>query len=300
MSSKKLKSILQQASDISHEEQAQLVDRLKEQLENQQSKGTDSSSGLGFIEEFQDVSEQRVFTIKDDLFGTLVCSFEEDLLTKLDRFFADVLATEEEEDRCVVDLNLALLCREEALNFLSKGLQDVIEVLIREARLQVLLERNGWYFFLDEFNATEETNKIRDLYVGKLNKRIGARQGPQLDRTRFLVRLHKAYAAARIEANNKANKIGKKYVNENGLLNKSIRKKMCARSAIRSASFTIYDRCWIFYGRVTKQAITAQMQESNCQITPSGLGQLMKTYRVEISDLDKFYDEQEKQKLRQQ
>lgn len=227
--------------------------------------------------------------VEDELYGKLVCSYhlEEDFLYGLDVFFSDAIAAQK-GDRTVVNVNHAMICREEALRVLrekiERNIQDAMEGLIYEVRLQVLRRFNGWYFFINH-HPTEDLQEIRRFYVSCANDRMKARQGKGQSREALMREIVDAFAKAADKANRKATAAAK------------ARKKLrlgryVGKYGIRRESLRTFDQKHEFYGKVTKAALAREMQLAGHRISESVLSRQMKRYKIELSDLEKAYDDE--------
>lgn len=297
MSDDNFSNVLRQAKRLPFEDQVLLIECLKQQLETTSRNPLETYSRSTHSAEVQPAMQEQVtanceieddqshldFIVEDGLYGKLICSYhlEEDFLNGLDVFFSDVFA-EQKRVRTVVNVNHAIMCREEALKLLSekieRNIHDAMEGLIYEVRLQVLRALNGWYFFLD-FNPTEQLQGIRDFYIACVNDRTNARQGRGQRREEFLRRIIAAYAMAADKANKKAMAAAKAHKNARP-----------GRYGIRLEAWR--DGKHEFYGVVTKAALAREMDLSGHRISQSVLSRQMRRYKIGLSDLDNIYDDE--------
>jgi hypothetical protein len=287
-------SVLRQAISLSFEDQVRLIECLKQQLETTSHDPLETLSSCTHSAEVQPATQEQVtadrevddnkshldFMVEDGLYGKLICSYhlEEVFLYSLDVFFSDVFAKQK------FNVNHAIMCREEALRLLrekiKRNIQDAMEGLIYEVRLQVLRSFNGWYFFID-FNPTEQLQGIREFYICCVNDRTNARQGRGQRREEFLRKITAAYARAAEKANKKATAAAKAHKNASP-----------GRYGIRLEDWRVIDRKREFYGVVTKAALAREMELAGHRISQSVLSRQMRRYKVEVSDLDKIYDDE--------
>jgi len=291
--------VLRQAIRLSFEDQVRLIECLKQQLETTSRDPLETFSNSSHSTEVQPAMQEQVtanceiddkqphldFMVEDGLYGKLICSyhFGEDFLNRLDLFFSDVFA-ERKRDRAVVNMNHAIMCREEALKLLrekiERNIQDAMEGLIYEVRLQVLRSFNGWYFFIS-FNTTEQLQGIRDFYIACVNDRTNARQGRGRRREEFLRKISAAYGRTAEKANKKTTAAAKAH--------KSPRP---GRYGIRLEDWRVIDGKHEFYGVVTKAALAREMELAGHRISQSVLSRQMRRYGIEVSDLEKRYDDE--------
>lgn len=299
-------TVLNQAIRLSHEDQVRLIQCLKQRLETTSRSSLENLSNNNHSAEVQptmqapftancEVDNKQFycdFMVEDELYGKLICSyyFEENFLYCLDIFFSDAIA-EEKGDKTVVNVNHAIMCREEALKLLrvkiERNIKDAMKGLIYEVRLQVLRNFNGWYFFLD-YNPTEQLQIIRQFYVDCVNDRMNARQGGGQGREAFLRKIIPAYASAAEKANKKAAAAAKAH--------KDARPgRYGIRLEVRRAFGVEHE----FYGKVTKAALAREMQLAGHSISQSVLSRQMKRYKIKLSDLEKAYDYEWKKRERE-
>jgi hypothetical protein len=292
-------SVLNKAIQLSHEDQKRLIKNLIQQSETTSHDLAGKFSKRAHSAEVQPVMQKQSaancevdnkqshwdFTVEDGLYGKLICSYhlEEDFLYELDVVFSNVVS-EQKRDRTVVNVNHAILCREEVLILLrekiERNIHDAMEGLIYEVRLQVLRAFNGWHFFIN-FNPTEQLQAIREFYIGCVNDRMNAHQGRGPKRENFLRKIIAAYAGAAEKANKKAAAAAKGH--------KNARPGKCGiRLEVRRVSGVKHE----FYGKVTKAALAREMELAGHRISQSVLLRQLKRYKIELSDLEKLYDDE--------
>jgi hypothetical protein len=136
--------VLSQGIRLSSEDQARLIEWLKQHRESPRRDPLEPSTNSTHAAEVHPATQEQVaancevndkssplnFAVEDGLYGKLICSYhlDEDFLDGLDVFFSDVF-TEEKENKKVVNGNHVIMCREEALRLL----QEKIERNIRDA-----------------------------------------------------------------------------------------------------------------------------------------------------------------------
>lgn len=299
MSDGRYSSALRHAIRLSFEDQVRLIECLKQHLETSRRDPLENLSNSTDSAKVQPARQEQVrpncegddkqshleFMVADSLYGKLICSYHlgDDLLNGLDLFFSDVLV-EQKRDTNVVNVNHAIMCREEALKLLreriKRNIQDAMEGLIYEVRLQVLRNFDGWYFFID-FNPSEQLQHIREFYIGCVNDRTNAHQGRGGRREEFLRRITAAYAGAAEKANKKATAAAKAHKNARP-----------GKYGMRLEAWRVIDRKHEVYGVVTKAALAREMELAGHRISQSVLSRQMRRYKIELSDLDKLYDDQ--------
>lgn len=305
MSDDNFSSVLHKAMRLSCEDQVRLIKCLKQRLEITSRDSLENFSNTAYSTEVQPAMQEQVtdncevdnkqsywdFMVEDELYGKLICSYylEESFLYGLDVFFSNAIA-EQKVNRTVVNVNHAYMCREEALKLLrekiERNIQDAMEGLIYEVRLQVLRSFNGWYFFLD-FNPTEQLQDIRKFYIDGVNDRTHARQGGGQGRETFLRKILAAYAKAAEKANKKATIAAKAHKNARP-----------GRYGIRLEEWRAIGMKHEFYGKVTKAALAREMELAGHRISQSVLSRQMKRYKIELSDLEKVYDDERRKRER--
>ncbi|MBA3715436.1 MAG: hypothetical protein H0W76_23770 [Pyrinomonadaceae bacterium] len=237
------------------------------------------------------------FVVQDEEYGKLVCSYYPNaLFQNLEDFFAEAISTIGETGGKTVNLNHIYLCEEEARRLLKEkveeNIRDAMQGLVHEIRLQVLRNLNGWYFFLDNFDPTEQAEDIRKFYSERATERMSARPGRLPDRAVFLREVNAAYLAAAKKANRSAMLIAKRHMTSNGRETSSrLWRLPKTRKSVRLVSWKVNERRWEVFGRVTLSALAREMYGGR-GISQSVLTRQMKRYAVTIEDLEKVYDEE--------
>jgi hypothetical protein len=303
LSDENFSNVLSQAMGLSPEDQLRLIKCLTQSLETTDHDSLEKSLNETHSAAAQTSGREKVtasyegeqlhwnFTVEDDLYGKLICSYhlEENLLNSLDEFFA--YAVEEQKgNRTVVNINHAIMCREEALKRLREkiehNIQDAMEGLIYEVRLEVLRSFNSWYFFIN-FNFTEQLQELRKFYIDCVNHRMKAHQGGGQGREAFLIKIISAYAKAAEKANKKV-----------AIAAKGKKNASPGRYGIRLEERRAFDWKREFYGKVTKASLARELELAGYHISQSVLSRQMKRYKIKISDLDKSYDEKRRERER--
>lgn len=299
MSDDNFSNVLHKAIQLSWEDQVRLIKCLRQRLSTTNRDRLENFSTPTRSAEAQPALQEQIaangevyseqsyldFMVEDELYGKLICSYHLDggFLYGLDVFFSDVVA-EKKGDRNVVNVNHAIICREEAIKLLrekiERNIQDAMEGLIYEVRLQVLRNFNGWHFFL-KFNPTEELQKIRQFYIARVNDRTNAHQGGGQGREAFLKKISAVYAKAADKANKKATTAAKAHKNTRA-----------GRYGIRRDEWRVFGMKHEFYGKVTKAALAREMELAGHHMSQSVLSRQMKRYKIELSDLERVYDDE--------
>lgn len=228
------------------------------------------------------------FTLEDQLHGKLICSYplNQKFVDALDVFFSDAIA-ERRGDRTVAHLNAVLMCREKALRVLREkielNIEDAMEGLIYEVRSEVLRTLNGRHFFINH-NMTSDLREIRKFYLDGVNNRLKAHQGPGPRRQAFLRKIIDAYSTAADKSNKKAKEAAKAHRVKSFW-------KIQGKYGIRRVEYRFFDRKYEFYGKVTKASLAREMDLTGHQISQSVLPRQMKRYKIEMSDLERAYDD---------
>jgi hypothetical protein len=140
--------------------------------------------------------ERWDFTVENPMYGKLVCSYYPDeALPQLVDNFVDVFAGYKDKfgNYPGHPVNAALGCATAGGRYLRKqiqqGLHDALCGLLMEAEVYGIRERNGHEFaiFRLNLNLKRSINRIRNHYSGRMNKRLGTRQGDRKDTVEFLL-----------------------------------------------------------------------------------------------------------------